>query len=55
MPEVGDCGVQLATGTFRFVTVLQVIVIQPFPEVGDCGVQLATPVVVEKLVHFVSW
>jgi len=39
--------VQVATGTLRFVTVLQVIVTQLFPDDGDCGVQLATPVVVE--------
>ena len=55
MDDVGDCGVQVATGTLRFVTVLQVIVTQLLPEDGDWGVQLATPAVVEKFVHFVSW
>jgi hypothetical protein len=53
LPALGDCGVQVCTGTLVAPTLAQVTVTKPFPAVGDCGVQVRTPVVFVPVEHVV--
>ena len=54
LPEVPVCGVQVATGTFKWVSVGQVIVTNPLPPSPVCGTQVPDGVELAIVLQVVS-